>query len=156
MTVTWMPRHARPIARHRPTGPPPTMATDTGACEVMPELCRDQPQACDFRRHAEPLRRPPVARAATHVHPQMIEPMQPGGERLLEPHEQIPRPELAAVRVTRELQIEARRRGGRCRARLMSEQQLCTCAKRRAREGRAGIAALSRVEHVSAVVRHAG
>src|SRR5262245_58539364 len=116
MTVTSMPRHARSIARHRPTGPPPTMATDTGACEVMPGLCRDQPQACDFGRHTEPLRRAPVARASTHVHPEMIEPMQPGGERLLQSHEQIPRPELPAMRVTGKLQVETRRGGGRCRA----------------------------------------
>ncbi len=52
--------------------------------------------------------------------------MQAGRERLLKAHEQIPRPELAAVRVTGELQIEAGRGCRRRRARLMREQDART------------------------------
>src|SRR5262245_30077812 len=113
MTVTSMPRHARSIARHSPTGPPPTMAADTGASEVITRLCRDESQSCDFGRHAEPRRRTPVAGAPAHIDPQVIQAVQPGSERLLKPHEEIPRPELAAVCMARELQIEARGQSSR-------------------------------------------
>src|SRR5262245_53328983 len=63
--------------------------------------------AGDLGRDAEAHGRAPVARAAIDVHPGASEAMQPRGERLLQPHEQVPGPELAAVRVAGELQVEA-------------------------------------------------
>ena len=81
--------------------------------------------------------------------------MQPGSERLLEAHEQIPRPELAAVRVPRELQIEA---GGGRRSRgawLMGEQYLRPRIGRRTPKRGDRVTALLWIEMVRAVVGHA-
>ena len=58
--------------------------------------------------------------------------MQPRGEWLLQPNEEVPRPELAAVGMTRELKVEAQSEGRRCTARLVREQQPQGRAKRRA------------------------
>ena len=59
---------------------------------------RNEPQVGDFRRRTEAFRRPPVARAAARVDPQAAQAVQPGGERLLQPHQEGPRQELSAVR----------------------------------------------------------
>ena len=82
--------------------------------------------------------------------------MQSCGERLLEAHEQIPRPELAAMRMTRELQIKTRGRRSRRRARLMSEQYLRRRVRRSPPERGNRIAALLGIEMMRAEVRHAG
>src|SRR5882672_8595824 len=68
---------------------------------VMYALCPDQPDERDLRRNPEPHRRPPIPGAAAGVDPQAAEPVQPRGERLLQAHQKIPRPELAAVGVPR-------------------------------------------------------
>src|SRR6185436_20412215 len=49
--------------------------------------------------------------------------VQPGGERLLQANEEVPGQELAAVRVARELEVEAGRLGGGGAARLVREQK---------------------------------
>src|SRR3569623_1455809 len=61
----------------------------------------------DLRRCAKALRRSPVTGAAARVYPQSVQACEAGGERLLNPHEEVPWEELAAVRVTRQLQREA-------------------------------------------------
>src|SRR5579883_1530172 len=81
-----------------------------------------QPYPRDLRRYAQALGRAPVAAAAAGVDPQAPEPVKARRKRLLQPHEEIPRPELAAMRVARQLQVEAGVRGRRCRARLMCEE----------------------------------
>src|SRR3546814_20009031 len=65
-----------------------------------------------------------VAGAAAGVDPELLQAMQAGHERLLHRHEQIPRPELAAMGMTRKLYVETGIRGRFCRARLVCEQQL--------------------------------
>ena len=81
--------------------------------------------------------------------------MQSCGERLLESYKEIPGPELAAVRMTRELQIEARRCCRGSRTRLMCEQDLRCCVRRGSPECGNRIAALLGIEMMRAVVRHA-
>src|SRR6185436_6771324 len=68
----------------------------------------DEADARDLGRNPEAHRRSPVAGAAVHVNPHPAEALETGRERLLQAHEVIPRPELAAVRVTRKLEGVAR------------------------------------------------
>src|SRR5664279_2063698 len=79
----------------------------------------DEAQQRDLRRRADAFRRPPVARAPARVDPHPAPAMQARGERLLQPDEKGPGQELAAMGVPRELQVEARRLGGRGAARLV-------------------------------------
>src|SRR5882724_9231002 len=82
--------------------------------------------------------------------------MQPGSERLLEAHEQVPRPELPPVRVTGQLQIVTGCCGRRGRTGLMREEDFCARVLGCTRESRCRIAALCRVEVMGAVVSYAG
>src|SRR5258708_34640633 len=59
----------------------------------------DQANERDLRRNPESHRRPPISRAAADVDPHAAEAIEPRGERLLQAHQKIPRPELPAVRV---------------------------------------------------------
>src|SRR5688500_3373470 len=68
-----------------------------------------QPDPRDLAWRSQPLGRPPVSGAAAGVDPHLLQPGQARGEWLLEAHEQIPWPELAAVRVSGDLQVEAGR-----------------------------------------------
>src|ERR1700733_14398016 len=86
----------------------------------------------------------------------MIQPMQPGRERLLKAYEQIPGPELAAMGVPRELQIEARGVRSRGRTRLVSEKDLRARIRRRAKECGSRITALLGIKMMRAVVGYAG
>src|SRR5690242_16730093 len=85
----------------------------------------------NFRGRKQTLGRSPVAGTAAGVDPQAAEPVQPGGEWLLQPYEEIPRKELPAVRMTGELQVISRRFGCGRRARLVREQH----SERRTRRG---------------------
>src|SRR5882724_789940 len=76
---------------------------------VMYALCPDQPDERDLRRNPEPHRRPPIPGAAAGVDPQAAEAVQPRGEGLLQAHQEIPRPELPAVRMPGELELVAGR-----------------------------------------------
>ena len=82
--------------------------------------------------------------------------MQTGRERLLEPYEQVPRPELPTVRMPGKLEVESR--GGRRRGgpRLMSEQDSRSRIGRRTQERGHGVAALCGIEMMRAVVRYSG
>src|SRR3569833_152475 len=116
----------------------------------------DETQQCDFRRRAEAIRRAPVSCAATDVDPQAIQAMQPRGEWLLKAYKQIPGPELAAVSMTGELQIETRTGRGQRRAGLVSEQDFCARICRGAGKCSSRVATLRGVEMMSAVVRDSG
>src|SRR5436190_18141626 len=104
-------------------------------------LFPDQVDERDLRRDPESHRRSPIPRAAASVDPHAAEAMESRDERLLQAHEKIPRPELAAVRVPGELQLVARGFRERRRARLMGEEHLRRVARRAFRR-RAGIALL--------------
>jgi len=82
--------------------------------------------------------------------------MQTGRERLLEPYEQVPRPELPTVRMPGKLEVETRggRRGGGTR--LMSEQDSRCRIGRRTQERGHGVAALLGIEMMRAEVRYPG
>ena len=113
---------------------------------------RAQHDLGDLGGREQPHRRAPEAGAAAHVELRAPFAVAPRDGRDHEPHEQPERPDLAAVRVPRELEVDAaaRRRAGRSTG---------SCASRTA--GRAGIAARERAvevlaarraEHVAAVV----
>src|SRR5690242_11921582 len=70
--------------------------------------CLDQAKQRDLRRRAKALGRAPVARSAAHVHPHVVQPMQACRERLLQRNEEIPRKELATMRVAGQLELVAR------------------------------------------------
>ena len=78
--------------------------------------------------------------------------MQARSERLLQSYKQIPGAELPAVRMARELKVEAQSDSRRRTARLMRQQQPQRCAHRNAENRRLGVAALADVEVVHAVV----
>src|ERR1700722_10688696 len=80
-----------------------------------------QADTCDLRRNAKTIRWSPVAGAAAYVDPQVLQSMQAAGEGLEQMHEQVPRPELPAMRMTRDLYIETCLSGSACRAWLMRE-----------------------------------
>lgn len=82
--------------------------------------------------------------------------MQTRGERLLQPYEEVPGPELAAVGMARKLKVEAQSDGRHRTARLVCEQQPQGRAERRAMNRGLGIAAMGDVEVVRAVVGDAG
>jgi hypothetical protein len=68
------------------------------------------------------------------VDPQVFQLPQARGERLLKPHKQVPGPELPAVRVARQLQVEAGLFGRHRTARLVRQQdandiQRCASSK---------------------------
>src|SRR2546427_10723033 len=87
-------------------------------------LFSDQANECDLRRNPESHRRSPIPGAAAGVDPHAAEAVEPRDERLLQAHQEIPRPELAAVRVPGELQLVAGRLRGICGAGLVREQNL--------------------------------
>jgi hypothetical protein len=62
-------------------------------------LAGHEAQPRDLRGGPQTLRRSPIAGAATRVDPQAVQPCETGREWLLETHKEIPREELAAVRV---------------------------------------------------------
>ena len=115
-------------------------------------LGRHEAQPRDLRRRAQALRRSPIAGAAAYVDPQRVQPMKSGSERLLQAHEKIPRQELAAVRMARELQVIAGRRRGERRSRLMREQQPDRGVSGSTWIARGGIAALRGIEMMRAVI----
>src|SRR4051812_49517538 len=80
-----------------PRGTAATLLVGLAPAEPAGSSAGDQPQPCDLRRRAEPLRRTPVTCSAAHVDPEPPQPVQPGGERLLEAHEEHPGQELPAV-----------------------------------------------------------
>src|ERR1700722_17852396 len=80
--------------------------------------------------------------------------MQARGKRLLEPYEQIPGPELAAMSVPRKLQIEAGLNRRARRARLVGEKNLHGGIRGGTRERRRGITALLGIEMMGAEVGH--
>ena len=109
---------------------------------ALNDYARDKPYACDLGWRAETLWRTPVSGPAARIDPEPAELCEAGRERLLEPDEEIPRQELAAVRMTGQLQVEA---GAVCRsgrARLMREQHFGTCVARRAGECCVRVAAM--------------
>jgi hypothetical protein len=82
--------------------------------------------------------------------------MQAGRERLLEPYEQIPRPELSAVRMPGKLKIETRagrRRGG---TRLVGEEYAGCRVRRRSPQRGHGVTPLLGIEMMRAEVRYSG
>src|SRR5438132_126436 len=87
-------------------------------------LFPDQADKRDLRRDPETHRRSPKPRAAASVNPHAAEAVQPRDERLLQAHEEVPRPELAAMRVPGELQLVAGGFRGIRGARLVREQDL--------------------------------
>ncbi len=118
-------------------------------------LFRDQADERDLRRDPETHRRSPIPRAAADVDPHAAEAIQPRDERLLQAHQEIPRPELPAVRVPGELQLVAcgfRERSG---ARLVGEQNLRRVLRRPFRRC-ARIALVRGIVMVGGVVRDAG
>ena len=68
--------------------------------DLLTGLARDKPYARDLGRRAETLWRTPVSGPAARIDPEPAELCEAGRERLLEPDEEIPRQELAAVRMT--------------------------------------------------------
>jgi hypothetical protein len=78
--------------------------------------------------------------------------MQARGEGLLQPHEEVPGPELASVRVAGQLHVEARIGRGSRRSGLVREQYARPQLRRRTGESRLRVTALRRVESVGAVV----
>ena len=70
--------------------------------------CWHQTQVCDLGRCTESFRRAPVSGSSTRINPKGLQPIQPRSERLLQSNEEIPRPELPAVRVAGELQLKSR------------------------------------------------
>src|SRR3954454_7495948 len=110
----------------------------------------------DLGRRAEPFRWTPVPRTAAGVDPQLTEPVQARGKRLLQLDEEIPREELTAVRVARQLQVEARGGGSRCRTWLMCEQELYARTRGSAGQSSHRVAALGLVEMMRAVIGDTG
>ena len=82
--------------------------------------------------------------------------MQAGSERLLVPDKMHPWPELAAMGVAGQLQVETGSRGGGGAARLMGQQQTHPCSGGRTGHCRGRIAAMVLVEMMGVVVGHAG
>src|SRR5690348_11607601 len=118
-------------------------------------LFPNQADAGDFGGDAEAHRRSPVAGAAVDVDPHATEPVEARGEGLLQADEQVPWPELPAVRVTGELQVVAgsgRRTRG---ARLVREEHLHGVG-RRAAHGTPRVAAVRGIEVMRRVVGDAG
>jgi hypothetical protein len=115
-----------------------------------------QPQQGDLRWRAKPLGRAPVAGAAAGVDPQVLQPVQPGGEGLLKAHEQVPGPELAAMGVARQLHVKACFAGLRGAARLVGQQQTHARVGRGTGDGGVRVAAMRLVEMVGAPVGHTG
>ena len=75
----------------------------------------------DLRWGAQALRRSPIASATAGIYPETAQAAKPGRKRLLEPHEESPGPELTAMRMARELKVEAGRFGCERRPRLVRE-----------------------------------
>src|SRR6185369_7624230 len=116
---------------------------------------RDQAQYGNFRWRAEAFGRPPVAGATTGVDHQPTEPAQAGGKGLLQRHEVIPRPELAAMGVAGKLQGEAGSFSSACRTRLVSEENARQVGWA-AGQCRLRIAGLGRIEGAGRKVGHPG
>src|SRR5258706_405339 len=109
----------------------------------------------DFRRDSEAHGRAPIAGAAADVDPHLADALESRGERLLQAHEEVPRPELAAMGMSRELQLVA---GLRCVARgaaLVGEENFGGPLRRPARGG-LRIAAMRGIEVMRRPVRDAG
>src|SRR6266704_342300 len=84
----------------------------------------DQADERDLRRNPESHRRSPIPRAAADIDPHAAEAIEPRNERLLQAHQEIPRPELPAMSVPGELKLVAGGFRGICGAGLVGEQQL--------------------------------
>ncbi len=82
---------------------------------------RNQSDSGDFRWNAQAVGRSPVAGAAAHVNPKIPQTMQSGGERLEVAYEKIPGPELTAMRVPGDLNVEAGAGRGIRRTRLVRQ-----------------------------------
>src|SRR5437879_2221764 len=78
------------------------------AAAIESTLFPDQSNKRDLPGNPKSHRRSPIPRAAADVDPHAAEAVQPRDERLLQAHQKIPRPELPAVRVPRELKGVAR------------------------------------------------
>src|SRR5512141_3253756 len=117
---------------------------------------RDEPQPRDLRRCAEALRGSPVAGAAARVDPQPAQPLEAGGERLLEAHEEVPGQKLSTVRVSGQLQMESGVRGDERGARLVRKEYPGARAFRGAGSGCTRVAAMRRIEMMRTVVGDAG
>jgi hypothetical protein len=77
------------------------------------------------------------------IDPEVVQARQARGERRLQPHEEVPGPELAAMGMARELKVEAQSDGRHRTARLVREQQPQGRADRRAMNRGLGIAAMA-------------
>ena len=110
---------------------------------------------CDLGRCTESFRRAPVSSPSTRIDPKGLQTIQPSSERLLQSNEEIPRPELPAVRVAGELQLKARLQRGCGGSRLMRQQNSHDIIWSRGNGGR-GIAAVRFIEMMSAVIRDSG
>src|SRR5881628_443856 len=93
---------ATELGRYAPV-PRPSSPVD---CRVLPirvgGLTREpghQLNQGDLGGRAQPQRRPPVARAPAHVQPHRLQPVQSRDEWLEQPHQQVEREVLAAVRL---------------------------------------------------------
>src|SRR5712664_1207432 len=93
-------------------------------------LFPDQADERDLRRDPETHRRSPIPRAAASVDPHAAEAVEPRDERLLQAHQEVPRPELPAVRVTGQLQLVAGGLRESSGARLVREQHLRGVSRR--------------------------
>src|SRR6185503_17024097 len=112
-------RMARVVLRRSWPGRPPRGVS--GARRSASAGAQDHARDLERREHAD--RWSPVAAAARHVELRAVELVAPGEQAaLLDPHDVVPRPDLAAVGVPRELQIDAVQRCAPGLARLMREQ----------------------------------
>src|SRR2546426_6487378 len=128
----WVPRPSRPDAWTRP---PVRVGGPTRSS------ARKLNQG-DLRRRAQAQRRPPVARAAAHVQPHRLQPVESRDKRLEQPHQEVEREVLPTVRVPRELQVVP---GGACRKRALRlmRQEHPHVALRRPRDRRRRIGGMS-------------
>src|ERR1700722_9503272 len=116
----------------------------------------DQAQTRNLRWRGDPNWRSPVTGAAARVDPQVVQLLESGYKRLLQTHEEIPRQELPAVRMSGQLQREARLRCFRRTTRLVGQQQAEPDVDGCAKHGFGRVAAMRGVEAPRAVVGHAG
>ena len=118
-------RSARSEGQHRDPRPGPARAPEPDAA---PRLARcfggHEAQEGELRRRAEAHGRTPCPRAGTDVDPHAAAAREPGRVRPVDPmnHER-PREELAGVRVSRQLQVEAGLLGQRRDLRIVRQEQ---------------------------------
>jgi hypothetical protein len=88
--------------------------------------------------------------------PQRLQVVQAGSERLLQPHEMVPGPELPAVGVSGQLQVKSRSGRHRRAAWLVRQQQAEHRLQGRVGQRPVGVAAVAFVEMVGTEVGHPG